>query len=154
MKIANLALTLLLVPCPSMLFVQPSASQVVAAHALARTNHAYVPGESFRDCEKICPEMVVIPTGSFLMGSPADDPHQGMNGAEQPQHRVTISRAFAVGRFEVTRDEYAQFAQETHLADPAGCNVHEPPNWPMKPGLNWHATPYPQTGRDPVVCVS
>lgn len=98
--------------------------------------------------------MVVVPPGNYLMGSPADDPHQAKDAVEQPQHRVTIHHAFAVGKFEVTRDEYAHFVLETHLRDPDGCNVHEPPNWPKKMGLNWHATPFPQTGRDPVVCVS
>lgn len=98
--------------------------------------------------------MLVVPPGTYLMGSRADDPHQALNGIEQPQHRVTIRYAFAVDRFQVTRDEYASFAIETRLRDPDGCNVHEPPNWPEKKGLNWHATPFPQSGRDPVVCVS
>lgn len=122
----------------------------VPAHA----SPSYKPGQSFRDCRTICPEMVVVPAGTFLMGSPAGDPHQARDGIEQPQHRVMIRHLFAVGKFEVTRDEYAYFARETHLRDTDGCNVHEPPNWPKKTGLNWHTTPFPQTGRDPVVCVS
>jgi formylglycine-generating enzyme required for sulfatase activity len=61
---------------------------------------------------------------------------------------------FAVGRFEVTRDEYAAFVRDTALADPDGCNVHEPPRWPTIMGLNWHNSGFPQNGRDPVVCVS
>lgn len=112
------------------------------------------PGESFHDCDNACPEMVVVPAGNYLMGSPPDDPHQAKDGVEQPQHRVTIGRAFAVGKFEVTRDEYARFVQETQLQDPDGCHIDEPPSWPKKLGLNWHATSFPQTGRDPVVCVS
>src|SRR5579872_540852 len=112
------------------------------------------PGAAFRDCSSVCPEMVVVAPGTFLMGAAPDDEHQDKDREEQPQHRVTIAYAFAVGKFEVTRDEYAQFARETHLADPDGCNVHEPPRWPTIMGLNWHNTPFPQTGRDPVVCVS
>ena len=112
------------------------------------------PGDAFRDCARICPEMVVVPPGSYLMGSPPEDPHQGKASTEQPQHRVDISYAFAVGRFEVTRDEYAAFVRDTGLADPDGCNVHEPPRWPTIMGLNWHNTGFSQSGRDPVVCVS
>ena len=112
------------------------------------------PGSSFRDCAHSCPEMVVVPPGSYLMGAAADDPNQEPGGEEQPQHSVTISYAFAVGRYEITRDEYATFVQETGLRDPDGCNVHEPPRWPTIMGLNWHNPGFIQTGRDPVVCVS
>ena len=112
------------------------------------------PGSVFRDCARVCPEMVVLPRGSYLMGSPAEDTHQGKDGEEQPQHRVDIGYAFAVGRFEITRDEYAAFVRDAALADPDGCNVHEPPRWPTIMGLNWHNTGFPQSGRDPAVCVS
>lgn len=126
-----------------------------APHGTTHAHQAYEAGQSFRDCSsRVCPEMIVVPPGSYLMGSPAGDPHQALHGIEQPQHRVTIRYAFAVGKFEVTRGEYARFALETRQRDPDGCNVHEPPNWPRKPGLSWHTTPFPQTGRDPVVCVS
>ena len=42
-------------------------------------------GKSFRDCPDVCPEMVVVPAGSFTMGS-KESPH------EQPPHKVTIAR--------------------------------------------------------------
>lgn len=61
-------------------------------------------GQTFRECEN-CPEMVVIPAGSFLMGSPDSEPDRDSD--EGPQRRVTISQPFAVGRFEVTFDEWA-----------------------------------------------
>ena len=111
-------------------------------------------GTVFRDCARACPQMVVLAPGSYLMGSPVDDAHQGKDGEEQPQHRVSIAYTFAIGRFEITRDEYAAFAHETGLVDPHGCNVHEPPRWPTIMGLNWHNTGFAQTGRHPVVCVS
>jgi len=41
------------------------------------------PGQTFRDCAE-CPEMVVIPSGSFTMGSPASEP--GRFDIEGPQH--------------------------------------------------------------------
>jgi formylglycine-generating enzyme required for sulfatase activity len=64
----------------------------------------YVPfksGDVFQECAE-CPEMVVIPEGSYNMGSP---PGEG-NSNERPQHMVTIARSFAVGRYEVTLDEW------------------------------------------------
>jgi formylglycine-generating enzyme required for sulfatase activity len=62
-------------------------------------------GQSFRDCtDGSCPEMVIIPSGSFLMGSPANE--QAHEDAESPQHRVTISYRLAVGKYEVTFDEW------------------------------------------------
>jgi len=56
---------------------------------------AMAPGKIFKDCDD-CPEMVVIPAGSFDMGSDKDP-------SEQPVHRVTISRSFAIGKTEVTQ---------------------------------------------------
>jgi formylglycine-generating enzyme required for sulfatase activity/energy-coupling factor transporter ATP-binding protein EcfA2 len=61
---------------------------------------ALKPGESFRECAKDCPAMVVVPAGEFMMGSPANE--KGRYDNEGPQHRVTIIRPFAVSRFDVT----------------------------------------------------
>jgi formylglycine-generating enzyme required for sulfatase activity len=58
-------------------------------------------GKAFRDCAE-CPEMVVLPEGAFTIGSP---PGQGPD-VERPQHRVTIARPFAVGKYEVTFDQW------------------------------------------------
>jgi formylglycine-generating enzyme required for sulfatase activity len=52
-------------------------------------------------------EMVPIPGGTFLMGSPGSE--AGRSTDESPQHQVTV-RAYWMGRFEVTWDEYDQFA--------------------------------------------
>ena len=60
-------------------------------------------GETFRDCPS-CPEMVIVPAGSFTMGSPASE--EGRDDDEGPQHRVTISEPFAVGKYEVTFEEW------------------------------------------------
>jgi formylglycine-generating enzyme required for sulfatase activity len=68
------------------------------------------PGRIFSDCSG-CPEMVVIPAGSFEMGSPPNE--VGRQQDEGPQHRVTIAMPFAVGRFEVTTAQYRLFATET-----------------------------------------
>ena len=53
------------------------------------------PGQSsFKDCANDCPGMVVIPAGSFTMGSPEAEP--GRQLTEAPQHNVTIGKPFAV----------------------------------------------------------
>ncbi len=61
------------------------------------------PGEVFRDCSE-CPEMVVVGAGSFEMGSNTD--------YENPVHRVTISKPFAIGRYEVTFDQWDRCVEE------------------------------------------
>ena len=61
-------------------------------------------GEVFRDCD-VCPEMVMVPAGSFMMGSP--DTEEGrVDPYESPQHRVVINSAFAVGVYEITVDQW------------------------------------------------
>ena len=59
------------------------------------------PSTSFAECS-FCPEMVVIPAGKFMMGSPDGEGDDD----ERPQHEVTIGRPFAVSRFEITFDEW------------------------------------------------
>jgi formylglycine-generating enzyme required for sulfatase activity len=54
-------------------------------------------GDAFKECAQDCPEMVVVPAGSFTMGAVAD---------EGPQHPVTISKQFAVSKYELTFDEW------------------------------------------------
>ena len=62
-------------------------------------------GAVFKDCDE-CPEMVVIPAGTFLMGSKADTFSASQpSSAEKPQRSVTI-RAFAIGKFEVTQEQW------------------------------------------------
>jgi formylglycine-generating enzyme required for sulfatase activity len=60
-------------------------------------------GSVFRDCPD-CPQMVVIPPGSFMMGD-AD------RGRERPVHQVRIGYYFAVGKFDVTFDDWAACVQ-------------------------------------------
>src|SRR5437868_3762452 len=74
------------------------------------------PGSVFRDCPE-CPEMVVVPAGEFLMGSPARE--EGRRDLEGPQHKVTIATPFAVGKFEVT------FAEWDACVAAGGCK-HKP----------------------------
>src|SRR5262245_1417633 len=57
------------------------------------------PNDTFKDCPD-CPEMMVVPAGTFVMGSPARE--QGRSDDEGPQRTVTMERVFAVGKHEVT----------------------------------------------------
>ena len=76
----------------------------------------YQPGQVFKDCPD-CPEMVMIPAGSFIMGSPASEPERSDD--EGPQHRVNI-RAFAVGKTTIT------FTQWDACVADGGCNGYRP----------------------------
>jgi len=75
------------------------------------------PNDSFKECDK-CPDMVIVPAGNFAMGSPATE--KGRDVDESPQHKVTIAKAFAVARFELTFDEW-----DACVAD-GGCNGYKP----------------------------
>ena len=57
------------------------------------------PGDVFSDCDN-CPEMVVVPAGIFFMG------FGGKTKREGPAHRVIVPKPFAIGRFEVTFDQW------------------------------------------------
>jgi formylglycine-generating enzyme required for sulfatase activity len=60
-------------------------------------------GAGFRECV-VCPEMAVVPSGTFMMGSPDSEAGRGTN--EGPQREMTIAQPFAAGKFEVTFDEW------------------------------------------------
>ena len=65
---------------------------------------ALKPGQAFRECAKDCPEMVVVPAGEFMMGSPPTEKRAMPD--EVPQHRVTIARPFAVSKYDVTFNDW------------------------------------------------
>jgi formylglycine-generating enzyme required for sulfatase activity len=101
----------------------PQAGRIAIGAAIIHNpqGREFLPGagktESFKDCLG-CPEMVVVPQGSFTMGSPKDEPERLSN--EGPQHRVTIAKPFAVGRFAVT------FAEWDACAADGGCGGFRP----------------------------
>jgi formylglycine-generating enzyme required for sulfatase activity len=69
----------------------------------AEAVRALKPGDHFKECAG-CPEMVVVPAGAFMMGSPETEKYR--EDHEGPQHKVTLASAFAVSRFEITFDEW------------------------------------------------
>lgn len=110
----------------------------------------FQPGKTFRDCAG-CPEMVVIPGGSFEMGTPAAEP--GYLPLEGPRHRVRI-RQFAAGRFDVTRGQWAAFASATKRNSRSGCLWDGRTTMKPDPKGSWENLGFPQTDDHPVVCVS
>ena len=96
--------------------------------------------------------MVVVPSGSFWMGSPSSEP--GRDDNEGPRHRVTISRSFAVGVYEVTRGEFSQFISETGYSTGNSCRTYEDDDWDFRRGRTWRSPGFSQSDREPVVCVS
>jgi formylglycine-generating enzyme required for sulfatase activity len=78
----------------------------------------HAPGQTFRDCAT-CPEMVVLPGGLFVMGSPANETGRGRD--EGPQREVSVA-PFAIGKYEVT------FAQWDACLGGGGCNGYSPPD--------------------------
>ena len=65
------------------------------------------PGNTFRDCA-VCPQMVTVPAGSYLMGSPAAEAGRH---ADEEQPTVTIADRLAVGAYEVTFAEWEYAAR-------------------------------------------
>ena len=75
------------------------------------------------------PEMVVIPAGEFLMGSPAGEKNRVED--EGPQHPVTIRQAFAIGRYEVTFAQYQAYVdavQASNAKPLPDCSVPKSPD--------------------------
>lgn len=78
----------------------------------AESDDQRLPGELFRDCSE-CPELVIVPSGEFDMGSIA-------RPTEQPVHHVSIGKNFAIGRRDVT------FAEWDRCVAQSGCKFNPP----------------------------
>lgn len=118
--------------------------------ALAHELQRLAAGTVFRDCAD-CPEMVVIRPGRYDMGSPAGE--AGRFDDEGPRHAVGIRRAFAAGRFEVTRAQFAVFVEATGRRA-EGCYEWNGSYWEMNNSTSWRDPGFAQTEDHPVVCVS
>jgi formylglycine-generating enzyme required for sulfatase activity len=98
-----------------MKLVRPELSHG-SAPLTAVKERALKPKDTFKECTA-CPEMVVVPSGSFVMGSYAGE--EGRRNEEGPQHQISITRPFALGKFEVT------FAEWDACVVEGGCQ-HQP----------------------------
>jgi formylglycine-generating enzyme required for sulfatase activity len=137
---------------------QQAREQAAAALAAAQAVAARVPGTVFRDCAD-CPEMVVIPPGRFLMGSPASE--AGREPDEGPVREVRIGYPLAVGRHEVTRREFGRFVAATGYRTEAernvgaqGCFGWNGSKFDWVSELNWRSPGFGQGEDHPVVCVN
>ncbi|MBT8423248.1 MAG: SUMF1/EgtB/PvdO family nonheme iron enzyme [Gammaproteobacteria bacterium] len=114
---------------------------------------------SFRDCAA-CPEMVSLPAGTFLMGTAEDDriidPRTGKPATNDgPQHEVTFAYPFAIGKFEVTIAEFAEFVAATGYATVDRCmEFSKPGGFAIRKDISWEHTAFLQWPNQPVVCVS
>ncbi len=77
-----------------------------------------MPGETFEECAN-CPEMVVVPAGTFIMGSPESDPERRDN---ELQHEVTIAEPFAIATTPVTWDMWEACVRDARC-DGAGVET-------------------------------
>jgi formylglycine-generating enzyme required for sulfatase activity len=107
------------------------------------------PGQTLRDCAQ-CSELVVLPGGSFVMGSPETEP--GRDPAEGPQRSVRIA-SFALAKFDVTRGQWKQFVEATKRPVAAGCEWAGFPR-DQSARASWRDLGFAQTDDHPVVCVS
>jgi formylglycine-generating enzyme required for sulfatase activity len=108
------------------------------------------PTPAFRDCSE-CPEMLAVPGGSFVMGSPKGE--RGRFDSEGPQHPVSV-RAFAIGKYDITNEEFLTFLRETGF-QPAPCDPILDMAW-RSPGNGLAyapADPRPPL-REPAVCLN
>jgi len=106
--------------------------------------------------------MVPIAPGSFVRGSTAAQAAREQTperdaANERPQSRVQIRRRFGLGKFEVTRGQFAQFARETRLAPSTECLSWDRAQgrWGRFPGeRSWTDPGFEQADDHPVVCVN
>jgi sulfatase modifying factor 1 len=121
--------------------------------------------------------MVEIPPGRFIMGVPRGEEqrmdvsmaNQHRNGKSEPMTEIIFKHRYAIGKYEVTRGEFAAFVKDTNyqLPDNGGCwNPYGRPlahtDNPRRntgrneliPDATWRNPGYPQNDRHPVVCVS
>lgn len=130
-------------------YLVPGAVVPSPVHAVAQS------GQTIKDCAD-CPELVLLPKGSFVMGSP--DKEKERDNDEGPTRTVNISQAIAVGRYEVTRAEFGRFVAESQYKTEAersnGCGARDGKEWKYDAARNWRDPGFKQGEDHPVVCVS
>ncbi len=110
------------------------------------------------------PDLVLVPEGSFTIGVPPQEEEregvpQSWRGKSIPRQSINISHAFWLGRYPVTRGQFAAFVAETGHKTPDEAATYEPDDkgeWKLQTRKNrdWRNPGFEQTDDHPVVCVS
>ena len=140
------------------------AGSVAVPQVAPTAQQKAAPGTIIKDCAD-CPEMVVLPAGSFTMGSSAAEQALAIAAGlktewvspENPQHRVNI-RSFAAGRYAISKGEFATFVRakgyQTEAERGDGCFAWNGKEWKKDAAYNWRNVGFAQADNHPVVCVS
>jgi formylglycine-generating enzyme required for sulfatase activity len=94
-----------------------AAAPVVVGKLSEDQERSIKPPQHFKECDT-CPEMIVVPSGRFIMGSPSNEPSRTAD--EGPQRQIVFAHGFAVGRSAVTFTEWNACVAE------GGCNAYRP----------------------------
>jgi formylglycine-generating enzyme required for sulfatase activity len=104
-------------------------------------------------------EFVLIPAGTFTMGG-TEAPREDWQGDERPPHRVKITGGFYLGKYEVTRGQFAAFVSETGYKtdvekEGKARGRRADAIWGEIPGANWKdPVVFRQTDGHPAMCIS
>ena len=114
--------------------------------------------EVVRDCPA-CPEMIVLPTGSFTIGASIDEGialglPADLSTREQPTRRVTVGRPLAFARYEITIKQFAAFVAASGYAPEPGCWHYVGSEWTFDKTRSWQDSQLEQNPDHPVTCVS
>lgn len=101
-------------------------------------------GEALRDCSD-CPELLLVPAGRVSMKLTIAN--------AQRDFAIDLPKAFTIGRYEVTRGQFAAFIADSKRRIEPGCHLRAPA-WRLDPALSWQNPGFAQTDDHPVVCVS
>lgn len=122
----------------------------------AARERALNPKDNFKECDT-CPEMVVVPAGSFTMGS-ADNERDNRKSEvsdEIPQHQVMIATPFAVGKYEVTVDQFTSFVKESGYDPGSKCwTFEEQGKYEERSNRSFRNPGYEQNGSHPAACLN
>jgi formylglycine-generating enzyme required for sulfatase activity len=106
-----------------------------------------------RDCEQ-CPEMVVIPAGTAIVGASSNDKFR--NADEMPERELAVSQSFAVSRYEITRNQYEAFVRATNRPVGGDCltDRRKRGDWQIDAVTTFRDPGFTQAGDHPVACVN